>query len=132
MPAVPYIHFGGNCREAMEAYARILKGTLELMTYADAPPDAGLTPTTDLVMHSALTLPDGAQIFAADAPPHMYVKPQGFAVSVHPADTAEAAQIFDALAEGGTVVMPLDKTFWAQAFGMVNDKYGINWMVNVA
>ena len=67
---------------------------------------------------------------ASDAPPDHYRKPQGFSVSLNLSDPAEAERIFQALAENGTVQMPLQQTFWAARFGMLIDQFGIPWMIN--
>ncbi len=67
---------------------------------------------------------------ASDAPPQYHKTPQGFSVSLHVKTEDEAERIFKALAEGGTVTMPLEKTFWAARFGMLTDRYGTPWMIN--
>ena len=80
-------------------------------------------------MHTQLTLDDWA-IMGSDCTPEHYDAPQGFSVSLQIPDPDKAEQIFQALAESGTIQMPLEKTFWAQRFGMVVDKFGIPWMIN--
>ncbi len=66
----------------------------------------------------------------ADAPPDRYQTPQGFSVAVHLGDAEEAERIFNALANGATVQMPLQETFWALRFGMLVDRFGTPWMIN--
>jgi PhnB protein len=66
----------------------------------------------------------------SDAPPGRYEKPSGFSISLETSDEAEADKVFATLAEGGTVHMPIQKTFWARRFGMLADRFGIPWMVN--
>lgn len=127
-----YLFFNGRCAEAMRFYERTLGGKLEaLMTYADSPdpqhcggPGAG-----DLVMHASL-LVDGRRLMASDQPPgHPPAPMAGFAVSLNYPTAAEARRTFDRLADGGTVRMPMAKTFFAEAFGMLEDRFGTPWMV---
>lgn len=132
MQALPYLNFDGNCREAFDFYAKTLGGnivalhTYGMMPDGYCPPGAG-----DLIMHVRLDLGDGT-LMGSDCPPSMPAdKPQGFAVSIHPSDVAEGERIFNALAEGGSVTMPYAPTFWAAGFGMVTDRFGIPWMINV-
>jgi PhnB protein len=81
------------------------------------------------IMHARLEVGDEA-LMGSDAPPDRYQRPRGITVSLQTNDPAEAERIFSALAEGGTVNMPLQETFWAIRFGMLVDRYGIPWMVN--
>ena len=83
----------------------------------------------DKILHARLTAGD-AVLMGSDAPPRRYDEPRGLSVSLQVKDPAEAERIFRALAEKGSVRMPLDKTFWAQRFGMLVDRFGIPWMVN--
>jgi len=80
-------------------------------------------------MHARLNV-RGQRLMASDIPPDSYQKPQGFAVSLGITDVAEAERIFHALEENATVLMPLQKTFWAESFGMLTDQFGIPWMIN--
>ena len=84
---------------------------------------------SDKVMHGNLTIGDQA-LMGADAPPGRYEEPKGISLSLHIKSVADAERIFDELAEGGRVVMPLEKTFWAARFGMLVDRFGIPWMIN--
>jgi PhnB protein len=133
MPALDsYIFFtNGRCAEAMQFYERTLGGKLDaLMRYADAPAPTGCsTDANDLVMHSRLLL-EGRSLMASDVPPGMPGQPMGgFALSLQYPAADEARRIFDALAQDGTVTMPMQKTFWAEAFGMLTDRFGTPWMV---
>lgn len=127
-----YLHFDGQCAEAMRFYERTLGGKLQtLLTYADSPmPDQqGCAPSDkDRVMHACLVL-DGRMLMASDTPPGMYRPKAGFSVSLNYATAEEARPIFDKLSEGGEVVMPMGKTFWADAFGIFTDRFGTPWMV---
>jgi PhnB protein len=132
MPALDsYIFFQGNCAEAMRFYERTLGGKLEhLFTYADSPePNACAAGAEHLVMHARLEI-DGHALMASDAPPGSGAKPMGgFSLSLHYPNADEARRIFDALSQGGTVTMPMQKTFFAEAFGMFTDRFGTPWMV---
>ena len=128
----PYLLFNGDCAEAFKFYEQTLGGKIEaLMPFAGspaaehAPPEFG-----DKILHAAMTI-EGQVIMASDAPPGQYTKPQGLSVAIGLKDSAKGEQIFNALAEGGTVQMPYQKTFWASGFGMCVDRFGIPWMVNV-
>ena len=128
-----YLFFDGQCADAMRFYARTLGGTLEaVMTYAQAPDPAQCPPgADDRVMHASLLL-DGRRLMASDVPPAMAADARpmkGFALSLGYPTTAEARRVFDALAQGGQVTMPMTKTFWAEAFGMLTDRFGTAWMV---
>lgn len=132
MPAPDaYLFFDGNCAEAMRFYASALGGKLDLMTHAQSPL-RGETPTADAerIMHARLSL-DGRSLMASDTMAgHPYEGMKGFALSLIYPTAAEAKRIFDALAAGGRVTMPMQKTFWAEAFGMLTDRFGTPWMVN--
>jgi PhnB protein len=124
-----YLSFDGRCAEAFAEYARILGGTVEFQqTYGESPMEHG-PELADRVMHARLRVDDKV-IMGADAPPEWYTTPGGFSVSLMFDDVETGRPVFDALAEGGTVKMPLEATFWAQGFGMLIDRFGTPWMVN--
>lgn len=132
MQMSPYLSFDGNCADALRFYARIFGGEPDIQTYGETPM-AGDFPkeTHGRVMHGFIDI-GGAPLMAADAPPGTYESPQGISVTVQVDSNAEGKRIFDALAEGGTVTMAFEKTFWSEGFGMVKDRFGIPWMVNVS
>ena len=126
----PYLFFGGNCREAFTRYQEIFGGDLDLITTADMPAEEQ-TPgvPADMIMHAAL-MADGQLLMGSDDPTTDSFGPvQGMQVNVAVADATEAARVFDALAEGGQVHLPLGPTSWAAAFGMCTDRFGTPWMV---
>jgi PhnB protein len=127
----PYLFFNGTCEEAFTFYAKVLKGRIEaMMTYAEAPPEMEASPAQrDKIMHAYLRFEDHA-LMASDAPPDHAAPMSGFAVQVAIGEPGEAERIFDALAEGGTIQMPMEETFWARRFGMVVDRFGVPWMIN--
>lgn len=126
----PYLFFDGNCRQAFELYEACLGGRMELMTYADAPEEErGPSEQDDKVMHACLRMSKWF-LMGSDAPEGRYEKPQGFCVQVAIDDPERAEQAFTRLAEGGSVRMPFEQTFWAYRFGMLVDRFGIPWMIN--
>ncbi|CAP43276.1 VOC family protein [Bordetella petrii] len=127
-----YLTFDGNCAEAMRFYERTLTGRIEAMlTYAEAPDGGGAPPEMrDRIMHARLSL-DGQTLMASDAAGHQpYQGQQGVSLALVFPTVSDATRIFNALAEGGTVTMPLQKTFWAEAFGALTDRYGTSWLIN--
>lgn len=131
MPTLePYLFFDGNCAEAMRFYERALGGKLDLLTYADMPGDKCAPEMKDRIMHARLAVEDRA-LMASDAMPGQpYDGMKNVSVSLIYPSAAEARRVFDVLAQGGKVTMPMDKTFWTEAFGMVTDRFGTPWMVN--
>jgi PhnB protein len=131
MAFYPYLNFGGTCREAFTRYQEIFGGELSLLAMADMPPGAAEVPAdqADLIMHAALSF-DGHLLMASDDPSPDFGPVQGMYVNYSIADVAEAERVFEALAEGGTVTMPMEQTFWAPRFGMCVDRFGTPWMVN--
>jgi PhnB protein len=132
---IPYLNFDGQAAEAMRTYQQILGGELELLRYADAPAGAGAAPPgcepsdTARVMHALLRF-DGGMFMASDAPnSRMAERMGGMSISLSFTDTARARKVFDALSPGATVRMPFGKTFWADGFGMLVDRFGTPWMV---
>jgi PhnB protein len=127
----PYLNFNGECEQAFKFYERVLGGKISFMMTWGEMPDASQFPMEahKLIMHATLKVGDRA-IMGADSPPGSYQAPKGMNVSLHNEDTAECERIFNALAEGGDVQMPFQKTFWSAGFGMCVDQFGIPWMIN--
>ncbi|MBV9559936.1 MAG: VOC family protein [Bradyrhizobium sp.] len=130
---VTYLSFDGKCEEAFKHYEKVFRGKiLMMMRHSDAPKDSGVPQnpeTANRIMHARLEA-GGRLLMGSDAPNRGSSKPQGFCVSVGVDKPAEAERIFKELSEGGTVMMPIAETFWAQRFGMVTDRFGTPWMVN--
>ena len=129
----PYLFFDGRCEEAIEFYKVTLGAKVEgLMRFKDSPdpvPPGMCGPNSDdKVMHSAFRIGD-TLIMASDGMAGGKPEFKGFSLSVNAADAAEADRMFAALGKGGSVTMPLGKTFFSPRFGMVTDKFGISWMV---
>ena len=126
----PYLSWKDTAREAMEFYQSVLGGELTINTFAEY--HASEDPAeADKIMHSMLETPDGFTLMGADTPNAMeYVEPAGVSVSLSGDDEAKLRGWFDGLAEGGTVNLPMEKAPWGDTFGMLTDRFGINWMVN--
>jgi PhnB protein len=127
----PYLSFkNSKTKEAMEFYHGIFGGDLKLQTFGETPMDFPEEKKA-LIMHASLQ--SGAvSLFGSDGPrDEDYVAGTNVSISVVGSDEAELKKYVDALSEGGKVGQPMEKQFWGDIFGMVTDKYGINWMVNV-
>ena len=135
MKIVTSLSFQGECREAFDFYARVLGGKVTAaFPFGDGPPDMPVEPKyRDWLMHAWLDVGDQS-IMGADMPPEFAPnidKPKnGFDVTVHFTDPAEGKRVFDALSEGGKVMMPFGPTFWSPGYGNLIDRFGIPWMVN--
>jgi PhnB protein len=127
----PYLFFNGQCEAAFKFYEQCLGGKIvAMMRYGDSPM-AEQTPSEsqNKIMHIALTV-DDMELMGSDAIPEHFKKPQGFSVSLNFDDAVQAERIFHALAENGTIKMPLEETFWAARFGMLVDQFDTPWMIN--
>jgi PhnB protein len=126
----PYLNFQDNAREALEFYRDVLGGELRISTFGDmGDPSA---PGADLVMHGQLETPAGFTLMGSDAPPGTEADAVGgFAVSISGDDDAELRGYWDKLAEGGDVTVPFEKQMWGDTFGMVTDRFGVAWMVDI-
>jgi PhnB protein len=129
----PYLAFAGNCRDAFTQYKEIFGGELVLHTMAEAPADAPPPPGAkpDAIMHAALTSDDGLLMGADDPSGSFDGKVNGMCVNCSVPDAVDAKRIFDALSKAGEVQLPLGETFFAPAFGMCTDRFGVPWMVMV-
>jgi PhnB protein len=126
-----YLNFNGECEAAFKFYEQTLGGRIEsAFKFGDTPAAEHMPPGWgDKVMHSSLRV-GSTVLMGSDAPPGRYEKPTGTSLSLNAANVAEAERVFGQLAEGGTVTMPLEQTFWAARFGMVTDRFGVPWMIN--
>jgi PhnB protein len=136
MKVEPYLFFNGRCEEAVEFYKRAVGAKVTmLMRYKEAPdkpPPGMLPPNSDnKIMHASLTIGE-TTVMASDGDCSGALGFEGFSLSITAANEAEAERVFNALADGGQVRMPLGKTFFSPKFGMCADKFGVGWMVIVA
>ncbi len=128
----PYIAFKGNCEEAINFYKKRLSAeVLFMQTYGESPL-AGKGPDHK-IMHCSIKIGDSV-IMACDnvfEEHNPTIVGNNISLSVGSSDVTQAESTFEKMSEGGTVIMPMQETFWAQRFGMLTDKFGINWMFNV-
>jgi PhnB protein len=130
MQIQPYLNFDGRCREAFIFYQGVLGGEVTLETHGESPMREHTPPAWhDRILHARLVVGD-QELMGSDSPPDQHATPQGFAVSLNFDSAEEAERVFAALAEGGSVQMPLQETFWASRFGMCTDRFGVPWMAN--
>jgi len=127
----PYLFFSGNCEEALSFYKGIFGGEISgVMRWKDAPSEQGTPPTDgNKIMHSTFQSPS-IKFMAADGRSTTQYGEGRISLSLGTTDVAEAKRVFESLGKGGKVEMPMEKTFWGAMFGMLTDKYGIDWMVN--
>ena len=127
-----YLSFNGNCAEAFAFYAKALCGAITASHTFGQSPMAGNVPkeAQGRIMHIAMQA-DGMTLFGSDLMPGMPFEGfKGFSLSVQRQGVDVGAAVFKALSEGGQVTMPFAKTFWAEGFGMLVDRFGVPWMVN--
>ena len=126
----PYLFFSGTCREAFTHYQKIFGGELTLLPMSEMPSDQPVPPEqADLIMHGALQF-EGNLLMASDDPTGDGGPVKGMSVNYSTPDVDEAKRVFEALAEGGQVIMAASPTFWSPMFGMCTDRFGVPWMVN--
>lgn len=130
----PYLFFNGRCEEAVNFYQKALGAEVQmLMRYKESPEPLppGQTPPNwgDKIMHTSMKI--GETVVMASDGCGEKIAFEGFSLSISVPDEADADRVFAALSEGGQVRMPLSKTFWSPRFGMVQDKFGLGWMIGV-
>ena len=128
-----YLFMDGRAEEAIEFYKKTLSATVTmLMRFKESPDQAMCTPGSgDKVMHAYMTIGETG-LMISDGRNTGQPKFEGFALSIATKTEAEADKLFNALADGGKVTMPQSKTFFSARFGMLTDKFGVNWMILVA
>ena len=126
-----YLNFPGTCEEALGFYHEVLGGELrEFFRYRGTPMEGDVSPEwRDKIMHGSLDV-GGLSLMGADMPPAQFVTPQGYQVSLNVDSIDDAEGLFAALGEGGKVTVPIEEVFWTKRFGMLTDRFGINWMVS--
>ncbi len=130
---IPYLAFDGTCADAMRYYEKVLGGTIKVMMSGKDSPfkDPMIESFGDRILNAQLELPGGVYLFAGDAPTHMeYKGMRGFSITLNFDTVEEAESIFNTFADGGKITMPFNPTFWAEKFGMVTDKFGVDWIIN--
>ena len=132
MPVQPYLFFNGRCEEAIEFYGRALGAeVMMLMRFKQAPDQSMIQPGNgEKIMHARLRIGD-AIVLVSDGMCSGETKFEGFSLTLSVKRVEEADRRFNALADGGQVRMPLDKTFFSPRFGMLTDKFGVGWILLV-
>lgn len=126
----PHIAFRGNCRDAVEFYIKALDAQIEfIQTMGESPlPDLG---PAGYIMHCTLKIGNAKLMMSDDPNPQSATEPKSnICLAIGLNHSERAKQLFENLSENGTVLMPLEKTFWAEAFGVVQDQFGVKWKVN--
>ena len=127
----PYLGLPDTARQAMEFYQDVFGGELTMNTFGELGAADG--PDKDKIMHAQLVTETGFTLMASDTPTGMdYTPGSAISISLSGDDVDELRGYWAKLAEGGTVMMPLEKQMWGDEFGMVADQFGISWMVNIA
>ena len=131
----PYLFFNGRCEEAVAFYRKALGAEVDMMMRFKESPEPtapGMLPPgfENKIMHSSFRVGE-TTVMASDGCSAEKASFQGFSLSISVSSEAEADRVFAALAEGGQVRMPLSKTFWSPRFGMVEDRFGVGWMISV-
>jgi PhnB protein len=129
---IPYLHFDGTCLDAMRFYERTFGGTLLISTTYGETPFADQMPPEyrSRIVNARFEMPGGPLLYAGDVPPHITYTAASMSIALNFDSTDEAVSVFNALAEGGQITMPIAPTFWAKMFGMVDDKFGTSWIIN--
>jgi PhnB protein len=129
----PYLSFRDAARPAMEFYQGIFGGTLENSTFKEYPGVSEDPGEDEKIMHSVLKTEYGMTLMASDTPNRMaYTPGNDFSLSLSGDNETELRGYFERLAADGTVTMPLEKAPWGDTFGMVKDRFGISWLVNIS
>lgn len=133
MQVQAYLNFGDRCEEALEFYKKAIGAEVTMMMRWKESPDPAMKAPPgreEKIMHAAFKVGE-TTLMADDGMGPGKTEFKGVTLSINVQDDAEAKRVFDALGDGGSVQMPLVKTFWTSSFGMLHDKFGVPWMVNV-
>jgi PhnB protein len=134
MKIEPYLFFEGRAEEAIEFYKKAVSAeVVMMMRFKESPDTSGCPPGPGMgekIMHATLSI-GSTQVMMSDGRCESNPKFEGFALSISAANPAEAEKLYKALGDKGEIVMPLTKTFFSPAFGMLRDRFGVHWMVIV-
>ena len=125
-----YLNFNGECEAAFKFYEQVLGGKILMMSRFRGTPGENMVPEAmrDKIIHARMQVGDTV-LMGSDAPPDRVSQPKGFALSLQFDTAAEAEAKFKALSDKGEIGMPMGKTFFAERFGMLKDRFGVPWMV---
>ena len=131
MQVIPYLCFNGQCEAAFRFYEQCLGGQVgPMFRYGEGPMADQVPPDWhDKIMHGSVMVGERT-LMGADMAPGQYEAPKGFTLSIQLKNATDAERMFEELSQDGSVVMPLEKTFWAERFGMVVDRFGTPWTIN--
>lgn len=131
MQFTPYLHFNGCCEEALSFYSKHMNIEIKNKVPFSAMPGSADIPENweAKIMHCEWSI-DGQTLMACDPPPNMYQQPEGFTINLMVDSVEEAEKLFQSLADGGSVYMPMSESFFAHRFGMLRDRFNIPWMIN--
>ena len=130
MRANAHLAFSGQCEEAFHYYERHLGGKITRLLHYEGTPAQNMMPAdmANKVVHAQIKIGDSI-IMGADSPPNRYTQAHGIALTLQADTPDDAVRMFGALADGGSIQMPMEKTFFAKKFGMLRDRFGIPWMI---
>ncbi|MCP2031838.1 PhnB protein [Okibacterium sp. HSC-33S16] len=127
----PYLHFESTAREAMTFYASVFGGTLTLNTFADFG-GSGDPDDDEKIMHGQIDAPNGLVLMGSDIPAGMESSGSNGSISLSGDDETALTGFFEGLATGGTISEPLTRAPWGDSFGMLVDRFGVEWLVNIS
>lgn len=132
-----YLNFNGNCEEAFTFYKSVFGGEFNYLgRFKDMPPSEEFPVAEadkEKIMHVGLPISKETMLLGSDCDnSENFIQGSNFSICVNPDSVEEAHRLFDALSQGGTITMPLGQTFWGSLFGMLTDKFGVNWLVDIA
>ena len=133
MPIDVYLNFNGNCREAVEFYGQVFESEPTIMTFGDAPPNPEFSlpeEAKNLVMHAQLAIQGSTVMFSDTFPGQPFVLGNNISLTIVSKDMDEIKSKFNKLKDGGKVRMELQETFWSKCYGMLTDKFGIQWQLS--
>lgn len=125
----PYISFKGNCRQAIEFYKSALQGEVLFIQTVGESPMSDMGPAEN-IMHCSIKVGNSTVMMCDDPRPEGTMNGGNISLAIGLDDPERAKQLFGNLAKDGSILMPLEKTYWAEAFGMVTDQFGVRWMIN--
>ena len=132
MKLIPYLHFAGNCEEALNLYKSVLNGKVEIVSRYDNPNMKAPEDYKNKILHGTFTFEDNTIMVSDTHPDYKLTFGDNAALSLSGKDEAGIKRIYDALSEGGQILMPLEKQFWGDFYGYFVDRFGVRWMVNAS
>jgi PhnB protein len=132
MKLIPYLHFAGDCEEALNLYKKVFNGKINIVTRYDNPAMNAPEDYKNKILHATFIFEDNTIMVSDTHPGYKLRFGDNAAMSLSLKDEAETRRIYDALSEGGQILMPLEKQFWGDFYGYFVDRFGVRWMVNAS